>query len=165
MRLLAFSDACRAYGPGEFRVLTSADGGNFEEASGWRTAARTEVSYSETVLFDAPRDVKALAVVMRSPMAWGFFGINDISLLVQPGSGMLVSGSEQCLVADGSGVGVSSCLEAIASGSGDEVFSLNPSSQLVSAATGKCVCLVNDGVQMQDCDVAAEAGDGTVPLT
>ena len=160
MRLLAFSDACRAYGPGEFRVLTSADGGNFEEASGWRTAARTEVSYSETVLFDAPRDVKALAVVMRSPMAWGFFGINDISLLVQPGSGMLVSGSEQCLVADGSGVGVSSCLEAIASGSGDEVFSLNPSSQLVSAATGKCVCLVNDGAQMQDCDVAAEAGDG-----
>merc|ERR1712060_203507 len=50
--------------------------------------------------------------------------------------------------------------EAIASGSGDEVFSLSPSSQLVSAATGKCVCLVNDGVQMQDCDVAAEAGDG-----
>merc|ERR1712066_64846 len=149
-----------AYGPGEFRILTSADGGNFEEASGWRTAARTEVSYSETVLFDAPRDVKALAVVMRSPLAWGFFGINDISLLVQPGSGILVFGSEQCLVADGSGVGVSSCLDAIASGSGDEVFSLSSSSQLVSAATGKCVCLVREGVQMQDCDLAAEAGDG-----
>lgn len=149
-----------AYGPGEFRILTSADGGNFEEASGWRAAARTEVSYIETVLFDAPRGVKALAVVMRSPMAWGFFGINAISLLAQPGSGMLVSGSEQCLVADGSGVGVSSCLEAIASGSGDEVFSLSPSSQLVSAATGNCVCVVSGGVQMQDCEAAAEAGDG-----
>merc|ERR1712060_1004427 len=78
----------------------------------------------------------------------------------QPGSGMLVSGSEQCLVADGSGVGVSSCLEAIAGGSGDEVFSLSPSSQLVSAATGKCVCVVSGGVQMQDCEAAAEAGDG-----
>merc|ERR1711920_1211790 len=54
----------------------------------------------------------------------------------------------------------SSCLDAIASGSGDEVFSLSPSSQLVSAATGKCVCLVSEGVQTQDCDLAAEAGDG-----
>lgn len=55
-----------------------------------------------------------------------------------------------------------SCLDAIARGSGEEVFSLNSKSQLV-AVTGECVSLVGGSSQklvMQDCEGAAEAGDG-----
>ena len=93
---------CRAYGPGEFRIMTSTDGGNFQESAGWRSASREEESYREIVMFDSPKKVKALQVVMRSPRSSGYFGINDISLLTQPGPSMLVSDSaahrgESCL--------------------------------------------------------------------
>lgn len=153
-----------AYGPGEFRILTSADGGNFEEAVGWRTAARPEISYAETVLFDSPREVKTLAVVMRSPKSWGFFGINDLVAIVEPGPSILTSGSadaeELCLVADGEKVGVRGCLDAIASGSGTEIFNYSPDSQLVSAVSGLCISIATGGLSMQDCEGAVDAGDG-----
>lgn len=155
-----------AYAPGEFRILTSEDGGNFEQAASWRTSARSEVSYSEAVMFEKPRRVKAVTVVMRSPQSWGYFGINDISLMAQPGASMLVSG-ELCLVARGSALSADQCLDAIASGSGAEVFGLNGRSQLVAAASGKCVSLASDGQKllMQDCDAAFEAGDGRSTLS
>lgn len=153
-----------AYGPGEFRVLASADGKSFEEAAGWRAASRPEVSYVETVMFDTPQEAKSIAVVMRSPKPWGFFGINVLSALTQPGPSMLVSSSadgvEQCLVADGTGLKVLGCLDALASGSGAEVFNVNPVSQLVSAASGQCISIANGGLSMQDCEGAADAGDG-----
>merc|ERR1711920_1119178 len=63
-----------AYGPGEFRIMTSPDGGNFQEAAGWRSAGREEVSYREVVMFESPRKVKSLSVVM----------------LAEPGPSMLV---------------------------------------------------------------------------
>ena len=115
-------------------------------------------------MFDAPLEVKALAVVMRSPKPWGFFGINDLTTLVQPGPSMLVSGSadgaDRCLVADGEAVGVRGCLDAIASGSGAEVFAFNSASQLVSAISGLCISVANGGLSMQDCEEAVDAGDG-----
>jgi len=153
-----------AYGPGEFRILTSADGGNFEEAVGWRAAARPEISYVETVLFDTPREAKTLAVVMRSPKSWGFFGINDLAAMVEPGPSILASGSadagELCLVADGEKVGVRGCLDAFASGSGTEIFNYSPNSQIVSAASGLCISIATGGLSMQDCEGAVDAGDG-----
>ena len=81
-------------------------------------------------MFDVPQSVTALVVVMRSPRTWGYFGINDISLMVQPGASMLVSGSssgagEICLAVKGGALEGRSCLDAIARGSGEEVFSLN----------------------------------------
>ena len=45
-----------SYAPAEVKVLTSADGGNFEEASRWR---RTEPSFEETIMFATPVSVKA----------------------------------------------------------------------------------------------------------
>ena len=157
----------RAYGPGELKILTSADGGNFEEALGWRSPAREEMAYTQIVMFETPRSVKALSLVMRSPRAWEYYGINDISLMVQPGASMLVSSSttsaeETCLVLHGGILEGRNCLEAMARGSGEEIFTWNSKSQLV-AVTGECLSLVGGGSRslvLQDCEDAAEAGDG-----
>jgi len=116
-------------------------------------------------MFDVPKKVKALAVVMRSPKPWGFFGVNEVSALIQPGPFMLVAsgsagGQELCLVAEGDAVGVSGCLDAVASGTGKEVFNINAASQIVSAVTGKCISLAHGGLGMGACGDAIDAGDG-----
>ena len=54
-----------SYAPAEVKVLKSADGGNFEEASRWRRTARTEPSFEETIMFATPVSVKAVKVLMR----------------------------------------------------------------------------------------------------
>merc|ERR1719195_1109722 len=106
-------------------------------------------------MFDVPRSLKTLSLVMRSPKAWGFFGINEISMLVSDSA----DAEELCLVSDNGAVGVDRCLDAIARGSGEDVFSLNGASQLVSATTGECVSLAGKRVVMQDCEEAVVAGD------
>ena len=75
----------------------------------------------ETVLFNAAKATKAVAVVMRSPGEWQYFGINDIVALVEPYPFMLVGGAlaptgEQCLVAEGASVHAEACLDAVAAG-------------------------------------------------
>jgi hypothetical protein len=162
---------CRAYSPGEFKVLTSTDGGNFEEAACWRSAGRPDAAFEETVLFERPHGAKAVSIVMRSPMPWGYFGINDVALVAEPGPIMLVAAApstvgELCLLAEGPTVGAAPCLESIARGTGAEVFRFNDDAQLVSSVTKTCVVLANGDVStggklaMQDCADAAEAGDG-----
>ena len=79
-----------AYSPGEFKVLVSSDGSNFEEAKCWQPAARGEVAYAESIMFDVPTTVKAVAISMRSPLSWGYFGLNSVVLLAKPGPFMLV---------------------------------------------------------------------------
>merc|ERR1711920_553065 len=153
------------YGPGEFRVMTSADGGNFQEAAGWRSASREEVTYREIVMFESPRKVKSLSVVMRSPQESGFFGIHGISLLAEPGPSMLVSDAvaqfgESCLVSSAGEAKAQSCVAAIAEGSGAEVFSFSLSSQLVSQSTGECLVSIKGALKMQNCEQAADAEDG-----
>jgi len=159
-----------AYGPGEFRIMTSTDGGNFQESAGWRAASREEESYREIVMFDSPKKVKALQVVMRSPRSSGFFGINGISLLTQPGPSMLVSGSaanlgESCLTAAAGSITAQSCVTAIAGGSGAEVFGFSQSSQLVSASTGECLVSTKSSLKLQNCEQAADAEDGRSTFT
>jgi len=158
-----------AYGAGEYRVLSSVDGSNFVEAVPWHSPARSEVSYTETLMFDAAQDVKSLAIVMRSPKSWGYFGINDAALLVKPGPSMLVLGAtpnegEMCLVASSGGMAVRACLDAISAGSGEEIFRFSDDSQLVSMATGACVSLVSSSTGLRpallDCRAAEEATDG-----
>ena len=62
-----------SYAPAEVKVLTSADGGNFEEASRWRRTARTEPSFEETIMFATPVSVKDVKVLMRGAKPWGYF--------------------------------------------------------------------------------------------
>ena len=79
-----------AYSPGEVKILTSSDGANFEEAQCWQPSARAEVAYVESFMFDAPLNVKAVTISMRAPMSWGYFGMNSVALLAEPGPYMLV---------------------------------------------------------------------------
>ena len=79
-----------AYAPGEVKILTSSDGSNFEEAKCWQSSTRSEVAFEESFMFDTPRNVKAVAITMRSPQSWGYFGINSAALVAEPGPFMLV---------------------------------------------------------------------------
>jgi hypothetical protein len=79
-----------AYSPGEVKVLTSSDGSNFEEAKCWQSSSRSEVAYEESIMFDAPMNVKAVTIAMRSPQSWGYYGINSAVLIAEPGPFMLV---------------------------------------------------------------------------
>merc|ERR1711920_868734 len=134
-------------------------------AAGWRSAGREEVSYREVVMFEFPKRVKSLSVVMHSPREAGFFGITAISLLAQPGPSMLVSDAaaqveDSCLVAAAGEAKAQCCVAAIAEGSGAEVFSFSLSSQLVSKSTGECLVSIRGALKMQNCGQAADAEDG-----
>merc|ERR1712113_909669 len=98
-------------------------------------------------------------------MGSGFFGINSISLLAQPGPAMLVSDAaaelgESCLVSAAGEAKAQGCVAAIAEGSGAEVFIFSLSSQLVSKSTGECLVSTKGTLKMQNCEQAADAEDG-----
>ena len=140
--------ACRAYGPGEVKVLTSADGGNFEEVVPWRRSTRGDAAYVETFMFAEPRNAMAVSVLMRGPQRWRFMGITNVVLLVEPGPFMLVSGApapdgELCVVARNGVLEVQPCVAAIVAGDGAEIFSFGVDGELVSAPSNACVSLSN----------------------
>jgi len=160
-----------AYAPGEVKILTSSDGANFEEAKCWQSSTRPEAAYEESFMFDAPRNIKAVSIVMQAPLSWGYFGINSVSLIAEPGPLMLVSGltsaaGEQCLVADELGLGLEPCLEAIAAGDGREVMQFDEEGQIMNVADGSCLTLVDGdtvgggALAMDACSSSAASGDG-----
>ena len=152
------------------KVLTSADGGNFEEATLWLSAAREEVAYGQSIMFDTPRAVRAVTVLMRSPQTHGYFGISSAALIAQPGPAMLVLGTgasagEDCVTVVQGRVLVKPCLQAVADGDGGEIFKFNSESQLVTRQGG-CVAAslgsgaVRGALAIEDCGEAMEANDG-----
>ena len=155
----------RAYGPGEVQILLSSDGGNFEEASCWRPATRNEVAYRETIMFERAQNVKAVSIVMKSPMPWGYFGLNDVSpLSCGEESFMIVSGersdgAEQCLTVVDSKITVDSCLNSLASLDAREVFRFHDQ-RLRHVASGLCVAATGDDTYqaaLQDCGLSSDA--------
>lgn len=147
-----------AYAPGQIKVLISADGANFEEASGWKSSARSETSYEENVMFASAQSVKAVTIVMSGPSPAGFFGLNSVVLIAEPGNVMLVSGAtslagEMCFVG-GDGLSLTLCLDAIAGGDGAEIFSVSEGG-IASLASGKCISLAGGKVSMGKCGTEA----------
>ena len=161
-----------AYSPREFKVLTSPDGANFIESASWRPGAGQEVSYVEHVIFDKPIAVRAVAVVMRGPRAWGYFGLHSASAIVEPSPAMLVSGAtssggELCVVTSAEKLSLRLCVDAIAAGTGNEIFRLSDDGLLISTMRpDACVTLVDgdasDGgiLAVSSCRRASEAEDG-----
>ena len=155
----------RAYGPGEVQILVSSDGGNFEEASCWRAATRNEVAYRETIMFERVQNVKAVSIVMKSPMPWAYFGLNDVNLLTSGEesfmivSGERLGGAEQCLTVVDSKIAVDSCLQSLASLDAREVFRFQDQ-RLMHVASGLCVAAVGDDTYqaaLQDCGLSSDA--------
>ena len=143
-----------SYAPAEVKVLTSADSGNFEEASGWRRTARTEPSFEETIMFATPASVKAVKVLMRGAKPWGYFGLSTVAAVAAPYSFMLVSGAaaihEQCVVSTPAGLSAKPCVDAIVAGDGHEVFALTSAGSLQDVA-GRCVALEAGKVEFRQC--------------
>merc|ERR1712087_769534 len=106
-------------------------------------------AYRETIMFERAQKVKAVSIVMKSPMPWGYFGLNDVTLLASgEESFMIVSGersdgAEQCLTAVGSEIVIDSCLDALAAIDGREVFRFQHQ-RLVHVASGMCVAAPGD---------------------
>ena len=157
--------ACRAYAPGEFKLLTSEDGTNFEEAACGRAPSQGKPSFVETVMLAEPKRVQAVAIVMQTPKSWPYFGINDVSVLVEQYAFMLVSGAaatsgERCLVVHGAAVATESCLSSIVVGDGRGVFQLESDGMLVHLPSKQCVVAVRGALALQSCASAARANDG-----
>ena len=120
-----------SYAPAEVKVLTSSDGGNFQESASWRKLERTEPSFEDTILFSEPVTVKAVKVMMRGSKPWGYFGLSTVALS-EPSAFMLVSGApapkEQCVVAASDGLAARHCVDAVVTGS--EIFAGGATGQL-----------------------------------
>jgi len=75
---------------------------------------------------------------------------------------MLISGvtapQDLCVVGDGGAVLLVDCLEAVAEGSGKELWQLQSSGRLVSASSGFCAAAVGSGVALVDCAAAPPNG-------
>ena len=143
----------------------SNDGGNFEEASCWRAATRNEVAYRETIMFERAQKVKAVSIVMKSPMPWGYFGLNDVTLLTSGDESFMIvtgdksNGAEQCLTVVGTEILVNGCLDALASLDGREIFRFHHQ-RLMHVASGLCVAAAGDDTyqaEMQDCGLSSDA--------
>lgn len=141
-----------AYAPGELKVLISADGANFHEQRGWHRPSRDEMKYEQWLMFDAPVVVRAVALLMRSPRSWSYFGLSRVAVFAEPGQVMIVSGApsnaagELCLVAAasstgavGSALAVKPCLASIAGGDGSDVFKLSSQGHLKHVPSQLCV--------------------------
>ena len=141
------------------KVLTSLDGGNFEEAAGWRQIARSEPSFEETIMFAAPVAAKAVKVLMRGAKPWGYFGLSAAAGVSAPYSFMLVSGGpavrEQCVVSSGHGLTAEPCLDAIVAGDGRDVFTFTSEGSL-QTASGYCVRLAGDKLEYWKSVTAAQ---------
>lgn len=160
------------YSPNEMKVLTSSDGEHFSEASCWKEIGNDKPEFNQTLKFDHPVSAKAISIVMRGPGPAGYFGINQVAMLGDRDSPLMVvngvkeaeaAGAEppgaegepesiserilskhECLVAeDESSVGMEKCQTALLSSDAGGVFKFNEQDQLEHAATGKCVVVSN----------------------
>ena len=143
-----------SYAPAEIKVLTSSDGGNFQESVGWSKLSRPEPSFEDTVLFPEPVNAKAVKVLMRGVKPWGYFGLSNAVAISGPSAFMLVSGApavqEQCLVATTAGVEAKPCIDAVVAGHGAEIFANNAAGQL-QVLGGSCLGLVASKVSLVEC--------------
>ena len=146
-----------SYAPAEVKVLTSVDGGNFEEAAQWHQISRSEPSFEESIMFPAPVAAKAVKVLMRGAKPWGYFGIAKAAALAGPSAFMLVSGApapqEQCVVSSGNTLAVEACLDVLVDGDGRDVFQFSEAGHL-QAAGGQCVEVAASKLVLSDCSNA-----------
>lgn len=146
-RTVAGMSVAWEYHPGEWKILASQDGSNFEELQQWQYTDRNEMKFEHTVMFPNPIVVRAITLVMRSARPWQYFGLTRLTLLAAPGPVMIVSGvtadaGELCLAAvGGRSVSLRPCLQTIAIGDGTDIFQFSSKGQLENIGSHECVIL------------------------
>lgn len=163
-----------AYSPGEFKILTSPDGANFEETKCWAPKTSDQVSYEQDIMFDGLRNVKAVQIQMRGPQEWKYFGINDAVLVAGPAEPvLLVNGmkadevlGEYCLSKKtfSDELDIIPCSAALQANDGRAIFKFNEEGQLEHLSSK--LCLTGGGspggsnVFLDNCQDALSEGDG-----
>jgi len=71
-----------AYAPGEVRIRTTPDSLHWDTVVDWHKPLKDEVSFEEDLIFDRARNVMAVNVDMKHPKDWGYFGINQATLVM-----------------------------------------------------------------------------------
>lgn len=167
------------YAPELVKFSVSSDGENFRTVIPYKRVSSYEAAFEEIYFFKKLEEVLAVKVHLKNSIH-KYFGIREVKLL---GGGnpyfLLVSGitsnQEMCLqVEEGlineenSPIVLDSCINALASGDGRELWKTNSNNQIISAFSDPPKCLVvlnlenleSSKVVLYDCLRALEDGDG-----
>lgn len=167
------------YSPEKVKISVSSDGENFRDVVPFRRVSSMEAAFEEIYFFKRIEEATAIKLTLQNNIH-KFFGIREIRIL---GGGnpyfLLVSGitseHEMCLqVEEGlmnteyAPVILDSCINAMASGDGREIWKTNSNNQIISAFSNPPMCLSvvhmdnmeKSRIVLYDCLRALEDGDG-----
>ncbi|SBT43802.1 LCCL domain-containing protein [Plasmodium ovale wallikeri] len=167
------------YSPELVNISVSADGENYKNVIPYKKISGNESSFDEIYFFKKLEEVISIRIGLKNAIH-KYFGIREVKII---GGGnpyfLLLSGitseHEMCLQVeeglinnDNTSVILDSCINALASGDGRELWKTNSNNQIISAFSDppKCLAVINldnlenNKVVLYDCLRALEDGDG-----
>ncbi|CRG94563.1 LCCL domain-containing protein, putative [Plasmodium gallinaceum] len=167
------------YCPELVKISVSADGENFKTVIPYKRISGNEASFEEIYFFKKLEEVISIKIGLKNPIH-KYFGIREVKII---GGGnpyfLLLSGitseNEMCLQVeeglinnDNTSVILDSCINALSSGDGRELWKTNSNNQIISAFSDppKCLSVINldnlenNKIVLYDCLRALEDGDG-----
>ncbi|CAG9474050.1 unnamed protein product [Plasmodium vivax] len=167
------------YSPELVSISVSSDGENYKNVIPYRRISGNEASFDEIYFFKKLEEVVSVKIGLKNAIH-KYFGIREVKII---GGGnpyfLLLSGitsdNEMCLQVeeglvnnDNTSVILDSCINALASGDGRELWKTNSNNQIISAFSDppKCLSVINlddlekNKIVLYDCLRALEDGDG-----
>ncbi|CAD2110869.1 LCCL domain-containing protein [Plasmodium vinckei] len=167
------------YSPELVSIFVSSDGEHYKNVIPYKKISSTESSFDEIYFFKKLEEVTSIKIGLKNAIH-KYFGIREVKII---GGGnpyfLLLSGitseQEMCLQVeeglinnDNTSVILDSCINALASGDGRELWKTNSNNQIISALSDppKCLAVINlDNLEnnklvLYDCLRALEDGDG-----
>ncbi|VWU49342.1 LCCL domain-containing protein [Hepatocystis sp. ex Piliocolobus tephrosceles] len=167
------------YSPEFVSISVSSDGENYNNVIPYKRISDNQASFDEIYFFKKLEEVISVRIGLKNAIH-KYFGIREVRVL---GAGnpyfLLLSGitseDEMCLQVeeglinnDNTPVILDSCINALASGDGRELWKSNSNNQIISAFSDppKCLSVINlDDLEknkliLYDCLTALEDGDG-----
>ncbi|CRH01558.1 LCCL domain-containing protein, putative [Plasmodium relictum] len=167
------------YSPELVKISVSPDGENFKTVIPYKRISGNEASFEEIYFFKKLEEAISIKIGLKNPIH-KYFGIREVKII---GGGnpyfLLLSGvtseHEMCLQVeegliniDNTSVILDSCVNALSSGDGRELWKTNSNNQIISAFSDppKCLAVINldnlenNKIVLYDCLRALEDGDG-----
>ncbi|GAW82718.1 LCCL domain-containing protein [Plasmodium gonderi] len=167
------------YSPEMVSISVSSDGENYKNVIPYKRVSGNEASFAEIYFFKKIEEATFVRIGLKNSIH-KYFGIREVKII---GGGdpyfILLSGitsdNEMCLQVeeglinnDNTSVILDSCINALASGDGRELWKTNSNNQIISAFSDppKCLSVVNldnlenNNIVLYDCLRALEDGDG-----